>query len=89
MQSQARVVTPTNADTGNGLLDALLTPQQAAAYTGLAIATLQRQRSEGSGPRFVKLGRRRVGYRLADVRAWLDSRVASSTADARVRVLAR
>lgn len=67
----------------------LLTPRQAAAYTGLAIATLQRQRTEGTGPKFVKIGKRRVGYRLTDLLAWLDARVANSTADARVRGLAR
>jgi predicted DNA-binding transcriptional regulator AlpA len=68
--------------------DALLTPQQTADYTGLAITTLQRQRTEGTGPKFVKLGKRRVAYRLADVQTWLEERVARSTADARSRGLA-
>jgi predicted DNA-binding transcriptional regulator AlpA len=67
----------------------LMTPRQAANYTGLAIATLQRQRTEGTCPKFVKIGKRRVGYRLADLLSWLDARVANSTADARVRGLAR
>jgi predicted DNA-binding transcriptional regulator AlpA len=66
----------------------LLTPDQAAAYMGLAVATLQRQRTEGTGPRFIKLGKRRVAYRAVDLQAWLDGRVADSTADARVRGLA-
>jgi len=66
----------------------LLTPDQAAAYMGLAVATLQRQRTEGTGPRFIKLGKRRVAYREADLLAWLEGRVADSTADARVRGLA-
>ena len=67
----------------------LLTPRQAAAYTGLAITTLQRQRTEGTGPKFVKIGKRRVGYRLADLLNWLDARVTNSTADARSRGLSR
>jgi predicted DNA-binding transcriptional regulator AlpA len=85
---------PENSGTGCGSLEAstastLLTPRQAAAYTGLAVATLQRQRTDGTGPKFIKIGKRRVGYRLVDLLAWLDSRVANSTADARVRGLAR
>jgi predicted DNA-binding transcriptional regulator AlpA len=68
--------------------DQLLTPNQASAYIGLAVATLQRQRTEGTGPRFIKLGKRRVAYRTADLQAWIEGRVAASTADARVRGLA-
>lgn len=69
-------------------LDELLTPQQAAAYLGLQTATLQRQRTEGTGPPFVRVSKRRVAYRAADLRNWLETRVAQSTADARVRGLA-
>jgi predicted DNA-binding transcriptional regulator AlpA len=86
MQSQAHPSAPPEPACPGSVL---LTPQQTAAYTGLAIATLQRQRTEGTGPKFVKLGKRRVGYRLADLEAWLDGRVAESTADARVRGLAK
>ena len=68
-------------------LDELLTPRQTAAYTGLGLATLQRQRTEGTGPKFVKLGKRRIAYRVVDVRTWLQGRVAESTADARIRGL--
>jgi predicted DNA-binding transcriptional regulator AlpA len=51
-------------------------------------ATLQRWRSEGGGPRFCKIGPRRIGYRIADLDKWVNDRVAESTADARVRGLA-
>jgi hypothetical protein len=47
----------------------------------------QRYRSEGGGPKF-KIGKRRVGYRVSDLQAWLDARVAQSPADARARGLA-
>jgi predicted DNA-binding transcriptional regulator AlpA len=83
MKSQAGLTTAQDT------ISSLLTPRQAAAYTGLALATLQRQRTEGTGPKFVKIGKRRVGYRLMDLLAWIDARVANSTADARVRGLAR
>ncbi|MBL8845466.1 MAG: AlpA family phage regulatory protein [Hyphomicrobium zavarzinii] len=63
--------------------DPILSPQQTAEYIGLTIPTLQRQRTDGTGPRFLKLGARKVGYRLSDIRSWLDERVAASTADAR------
>lgn len=35
-------------------------------------------RHKGGGPRYVKIGRK-VYYRLADVRAWLDSNVYERT----------
>ena len=69
-------------------IEALLTPNQAAATLGLAAATLQRHRTDGTGPKFIKLGKRRVAYRVVDLQAWVDGRVAGSTADARVRGLA-
>lgn len=52
----------------------------------LSITTLERWRSEGKGPPFVKVGPRRVGYRLADFERWLADRVVSSTADAKERL---
>jgi len=67
--------------------DQILTPQQTAEHTGLSMPSLQRMRSEGTGPCFIKLGPRRVGYRISDINAWLETRVATSTSDARVRGL--
>ncbi|MCK1711402.1 integrase arm-type DNA-binding domain-containing protein [Bradyrhizobium sp. 143] len=43
--------------------------------------TLQRQRSDGSGPEFVQLSARRIGYRKSAVERWLVSRAASRTGD--------
>jgi predicted DNA-binding transcriptional regulator AlpA len=68
-------------------IDELLTPRQAAEYLGLAEATLQRQRTDGTGPQFLKLGKRKIAYRPRDLTAWIEGRVAQSTADARVRGL--
>ena len=43
--------------------DPIHLPEQAAKVVKSSTATLQKWRSEGGGPEFVKLGRRRVGYR--------------------------
>jgi predicted DNA-binding transcriptional regulator AlpA len=52
----------------------------AAAFTGLAVATLNNMRVAGGGPRYLKLGRA-VRYRIADLDAWLSERVVASTSD--------
>ena len=43
--------------------------------------TAQRWRATGEGPPFVRRGRRRVLYRVADVEAWLAARTYNSRAD--------
>ncbi len=52
----------------------VLRTQAAAAYVGLASATLEKLRSAGGGPRFLRIGLRAVGYDVADLDAWLDAR---------------
>ncbi len=58
-----------------------LTQQEAAAYLRLSPRTLERHRVEGTGSRFVKLGRR-VLYRRSDLDAWAERRTFASTAEA-------
>jgi hypothetical protein len=41
----------------------------------------QRWRASGGGPAFVRLGRRRIVYRVADVERWLAEQTFSSRAD--------
>lgn len=43
--------------------------------------TAQRWRASGGGPPFVRLGRRRVLYRVADVELWLAGRTYANRAD--------
>lgn len=43
--------------------------------------TLQRWRSSGHGPPFVRVGLRRVMYRVADIENWLANRTFRSRAD--------
>jgi predicted DNA-binding transcriptional regulator AlpA len=67
--------------------DPIHLPEQAAKVVKSSTATLQKWRSEGGGPEFVKLGRRKVGYRESALQAWVAARTATSTADARARGL--
>jgi hypothetical protein len=43
--------------------------------------TAQRWRATGDGPPFVRLGRRRVVYRVADIERWLAARTYAHRAD--------
>jgi excisionase family DNA binding protein len=56
----------------------LLTQAEAARVLRLSERTLERLRVSGGGPLFVK-ARRAVRYREADLEAWIDARVVSST----------
>lgn len=46
--------------------------------TGLSRSTIYAMMAEGTFPKPMKLGKRAVGWREEDVRAWLDSREASA-----------
>ena len=52
----------------------VLRPEHAAPYCGLSEPSLARLRFDGTGPAFVQLGARAIGYRIADLDAWLASR---------------
>jgi excisionase family DNA binding protein len=56
----------------------LLTQREAAGYLRLSERTLERLRVTGTGPVYVKAGRR-VLYREADLEAWIASRLMHST----------
>lgn len=57
----------------------LLTPVESAkALRVPSVRTLERWRADGTGPAFVKVGRR-VAYRRADLHAYLAGRVKRST----------
>jgi predicted DNA-binding transcriptional regulator AlpA len=55
---------------------------QAAAYTGLAATYLEKLRSVGGGPRFLRYGRRAVRYRKSDLDAWMSQHECFSTSEA-------
>ena len=51
----------------------VLNEHRAAELLGLSVRTLQRFRVEGRGPRFLKLGKKRVAYSEADIAAWIEN----------------
>lgn len=65
----------------NGCDPAFNTPQ-AATYTGLAAAYLEKLRSVGGGPKFLRYGRRAVRYRKCDLDDWMTKHERSSTSEA-------
>jgi hypothetical protein len=58
--------------------DALLDQDGAGAFLKISTRTLEDWRTDGFGPRFLKIGAR-VRYRVRDLIAWIDERAASST----------
>lgn len=63
----------------------LLNVDQAALYLSVSASTLNHWRSDGKGPRFVKLcgsTRGAIRYRLADLRAYVEQNTFSSVAEA-------
>ncbi|WP_324698528.1 helix-turn-helix domain-containing protein [Novosphingobium sp. RL4] len=58
---------------------ALLTPTQTAEVLGVGIKTLERWRSIGEGPRFVKLSPGTVRYRAVDLNTFVAERIKSNT----------
>jgi hypothetical protein len=59
-----------------------LNVREAAEYTGLAVATLNKYRCSGAGPAFLRPGgARRVLYDVADLDAWLAASRHRSTSE--------
>jgi len=56
------------------LTNRVATEREAARITSLSRLTLQRYRRSGAGPKFIRLGVRRIGYRLSDLEAWMEER---------------
>ena len=67
------------------------TCKQVAHMLGLGVSTLERMRSQGVGPHFIKLGlgkRARVVYDRRDIDSWLEAQKRKSTSeDALLRAL--
>ncbi len=58
----------------HNLFDPILSEEELAKWLATSRPTLQRQRSDGSGPPFVQLSERRIGYRKSAVEDWLMAR---------------
>jgi hypothetical protein len=60
--------------TMHDIVDPILSEGEYRAWVNLSAPTAQRQRSDGSGPPFVQLSERRIGYRKSAVERWLLTR---------------
>ena len=84
----ARVAAPSFRDANLERLlsdEFLLSVDQAALYLAVSASTLNHWRSDGKGPRFVKLcgsTRGAIRYRLADLRTYCEKNTFSSGAGA-------
>jgi predicted DNA-binding transcriptional regulator AlpA len=58
----------------------LLTPSEVAQYLGMSVAQLAQLRYTGKGPAYLALSPRKIRYTEPSLRAWLDTRVQTSTA---------
>lgn len=56
--------------------DLILGTPEAAEMLGVSSKTLENWRSIGTGPKFLKIGTRQVGYRIGDLRDWVSARPA-------------
>jgi len=63
----------------------VLSEVETADELSLSVRTLQSMRMDGTGPAFIKLTERRVGYAVSELERWLASRTVRSTSAATVR----
>jgi len=54
---------------------------EAAGFLAVDCRTLQKFRRDGGGPKFVRVSRSCVRYRIADLIDWQEARLRSSTAE--------
>jgi predicted DNA-binding transcriptional regulator AlpA len=58
----------------HNITDPIFSEEELAKWLDTSRPTLQRQRSDGSGPPFVQLSERRIGYRKSAIERWLAAR---------------
>jgi len=63
-------------------LEALIPEKKAAEFLGLSIKTLQKRRVTGDGPRYCRISSRCIRYKRADLIAWSNGLMRTSTCDA-------
>lgn len=52
--------------------DPIMSPRSAAEYLGFSESWLAKQRSANHGPAWMRLGRKKIGYRRSALRAWVE-----------------
>ena len=61
--------------------EVLMMEKDVATFLGVKARTLQAWRLRGKGPPFVKISRRAVRYRRADVECFVEGLIRKSTSD--------
>lgn len=61
-------------------IDIALTESETARLLNLSVSGLRKWRRNGSGPRYVRLGRL-IRYRVADIQVWLDCHAVADSLD--------
>jgi hypothetical protein len=56
----------------------LMTPDEAAEYLKVPVATLKAWRYRGTGPTYIRLNHAHVRYRVRDLDEWIDSQAVSA-----------
>ena len=59
--------------------DTLIRRSDLPLYLPIAVQTAAHWSCQGRGPRFIKIGRRLVAYRVGDLREWLQDQVRENT----------
>lgn len=57
----------------------ILTKKQAAEHLGVSVRTLETMMHNGTGPRFVKLGKKLVRFRQTDLDTWIEAQPSYSS----------
>jgi len=65
-------------------VDVFLEDAEAAEFLRISARTLQRLRQHGAGPPVIRIGRRRLVYRLADLQKWARDQSVPPTREANV-----
>lgn len=63
-------------------MNKIIRMKDAKDLTGLSRSSIYLAMNAGTFPKAIKLGARSMGWLLADIQAWIDSRVSSCRADA-------
>ncbi len=61
--------------------NSLINEKEASEFLGLTDRTMQALRQRGGGCRYIAISSRCIRYRRADLKAWADARMRSSTSD--------
>jgi len=70
---------PLESDSQETTNSPYLVVEQAADHLRVSKNYLDKLRVSGKGPRFVRLGRRKVLYRKSDLDKWVEERIYAST----------